>query len=357
MPRRTRACARASARVDPAGGGTDAPPFSVDHGGLVINFGVDLHAYASFERLPRGHGVVVASLDLDRAVVAPSSASLPVRGELEFLSAFVRRLVPPEDSIALVTDSDIPAGSGLGGSGAVGVAIVAAIDRGYGRTRSRVDTALLANHVERVDLGYPGGNQDSFGAALGGLNRLVYRRGGETEAQRIAVALDVRRELEHASILVYTGAARVSGSIHEDIKRSYGEPGSSTPSTLRNLRDDAEALAAALEAGDLDAYVGALNASCRHLYELHPSCDSAAHRELFADLGDRILGAKTCGAGGGGFALVHTRAGRRRDCVRRAEALGAKVWPLEIDFDGLVEWDEVPYGEEQIERFRALARG
>src|SRR5262249_12326974 len=159
---------RAPVRVDPAGGGTDAPPFSIEHGGMVVNFAVERHVFAVVDRLPAGRGVAIYSEDLGQGVAAPSPAALEGK-KLEFLQSFVRRLVPEGESVLLVTESDVPAGAGLGGSGALGVAVTAAIDRAFGRSRSPEETARLANEVERKDLGYPGGDQDSFGAALGGI--------------------------------------------------------------------------------------------------------------------------------------------------------------------------------------------
>ena len=348
----TRACARAPVRVDPAGGGTDAPPFCIDHGGMVVNFGVNLHAYATVDRLAPGEGVVIYSSDLDQGVEAASIAALPDEGCLEFLGGFVRRLVPQEDSILLVTESDVPAGGGLGGSGAIGVAIVAAIDCAYGHTRSRAEIAALANEIERVDLGYPGGSQDSYGAALGGMNRLEYYKGGGTVPHGIAASDDTRRALERASILVYTAAAHVSGSIHEDIRRSYADKSSPTLGAMLSLREQASKMCAALEAPDIDGYIDALNESCRSLYALHPSCDSEDHRRLFRELDDLILGGKTCGAGGGGFALLHTRPGRRGECIRRATEIGARVWPLTIDLEGVVSWTEDPASDDEVRRYR-----
>ncbi len=347
-----RSCARAPVRVDPAGGGTDAPPFCIDHGGMVVNFGVNLHAYASVDRLARGEGVVIYSSDLDTGVEATSIAALPEQGRLEFLAGFVRRLVPEEDSILLVTDSDVPAGGGLGGSGAIGVAVVAAIDRAYGNTRSRAEIAALANEIERVDLGYPGGSQDSYGAALGGMNRLEYHEGGGMSPHGIAVGVDTRRALERASVLVYTAAAHVSGSIHEDIRRSYADDGSPTVRAMLSLREQASKMCVALEAGNIGGYIDALNESCRSLYALHPSCDSEDHQRLFRELDSLILGGKTCGAGGGGFALLHTRPGRRGECIRRAREIGARVWPLTIDLEGVVSWTEDAASEEEIRRYR-----
>lgn len=349
-----RACARAPVRVDPAGGGTDAPPFSVEHGGAVVNIAVERHAFATVDRLPEGEGVVIYSNDLRRGVAAASVSALP-GGRLEFLQGFVRRLVPPGDSVLLVSGSDVPPGAGLGGSGALGVAVVAAIDRAYDRVRSPEETAALANEIERTDLGYPGGDQDSYAAALGGVNRLEYLPGGGTVPQRIDLDDDVRFTLEKRSLLIYTSEAHVSGDIHRDIRDSYGQANSPTVDAMIRLRESAKTMAAALEAGDLGGYVDALNDSRRSLYQLHPSCDSEAHRRYFHELDELILGGKTCGAGGGGFLFVYTRPGRRRDCVRAAESLGAVVWPLNIDFAGVRSWLEEPTPREDVQRYREAA--
>ncbi len=118
-----RAFARAPVRVDPAGGGTDAPPFCVDHGGKVVNFGVKRHVFARAQRLDPGAGVLIYSRDLRAGVRVRSSESLPAGGRLELLQGFVKKLLPPGESLLLVTSSEVPPCSGLGGSGAVGVAV------------------------------------------------------------------------------------------------------------------------------------------------------------------------------------------------------------------------------------------
>ena len=58
---------RAPARIDPAGAGTDAPPYSVEYGGCVVNFAVVRHSYAQFQWLPPGAGVHLCSLESDCA--------------------------------------------------------------------------------------------------------------------------------------------------------------------------------------------------------------------------------------------------------------------------------------------------
>jgi D-glycero-alpha-D-manno-heptose-7-phosphate kinase len=344
-------CARAPVRVDPAGAGTDAPPFSVEHGGLVVNMAVQRYAFASVDRLPPGDGIIISSLDLRSSVTAESADALGGK-DLEFLQAFVRRLVPSTESMLLVTESDAPPGAGLGGSGALGVAVVAAIDRAYGRVRSALETAAIANEIERKDLGYPGGSQDSYGAALGGINRLEYVKGGEMIAHKIDIAEDLRLTLEHSALLIYTSEAHVSGNIHQDILESYAVADSPVVDAMTHLREAARKMAQALEAGELAGFVSAMNESCTNLYRLHPSCDCEGHRRCMRQLGDLIAAGKTCGAGGGGFLLVYAKPGCRRECIREAERMGALVWPVNIDFAGVTSWSAEPTPTEDIERYR-----
>ena len=183
-----KACARAPVRVDPAGGGTDAPPYCIEHGGAVVNFAVERHVYASAQKLPPGSGVIIYSADLRVGATAGRVSEFAGQKDLEFLKAFVLRMVPEVDSLLLLTESDVPRDSGLGGSGAVGVAVVAAIDGAYGRSRSPAEIAALANEIERSDLGYPGGNQDSYAAALGDVNLLQYHRGGGLTPRRLQLS-------------------------------------------------------------------------------------------------------------------------------------------------------------------------
>lgn len=336
-------------RVDAAGGGTDAQPFSVEHGGVVLNFAVQRHAFARAQRLSAGQGVIIYSEDLGQGVQAPTVAALPA-DELEFLQAFVRRMVPEEESILLVTESDVPPGAGLGGSGALGVAVVAALGQALGQERTATEVAQLANEIERGDLGYPGGSQDSFGAALGGINRLEYLQGGEMVPHRVEVAEETRLALEYHSLLVYSSEAHVSGNIHQDIKESYALPNSPTVAAMTALKESGDAMAKALQAGDLEGYVRELNESCEQLYRLHPSCDCEAHRRLHDTLCDQglLVGRKTCGAGGGGFMIVHAAPGKRRECLQVCQDMAAMVWPVVIDFDGVRAWSAEALSSEQV---------
>jgi D-glycero-alpha-D-manno-heptose-7-phosphate kinase len=348
--------ARAPARIDPAGGGTDAPPYSVEYGGCVVNVAVARYSYAQLQWLSAGAGAHVYSTDLKQGAWAPTLEALKPDGRLAFVKGFARRLLRGRDDFLLVTQSDVPVRTGLGGSGAMGVAITTACLNATGRDVPQADVALLANEIERGDMGLAGGSQDSFGAAVGGAKEIVYHPGGGVTCRPLKLRPDVVRRLERDVLLVYTGGIHLSATIHEDIKRSYAMTDSPTIAAMDRLKQAALAMADALEAGDLGGFAHALNESRRGHYALHESCDSDVLRAFFARLDPYILGGKTCGAGGGGFIAVLTRPGHKQLCAEAAEAMGGEVWPFKIDHEGAVAWDEPEWTAAELDELTSLAR-
>jgi D-glycero-alpha-D-manno-heptose-7-phosphate kinase len=320
----------------------------------VVNFTVAQYSYASFQWRPKERGVLIYSHDLKKGVRAASAKSLEFDGHLDFLKAFVKRLVGPERGCLVVTQSDIPERTGLGGSGAMGVALVGAINRALGVSMPKGDLALLANEIERTDLGHSGGNQDSFGSAIGGVKLITYHKGGGCVCRRLRVPQPVLARLERDSLLIYTGQPHLSGSIHADIKKSYYQPNSPTIQAMDALKAAAQRMAAALRSGDLAGYIDCLNLSRVNHYSLHPSCDSDRLRQFFSALGPFIHGGKTCGAGGGGFIFVHMKSDCRKQCVQTAEALGGRVWHFNFDHKGLLTWEEPSSSEGEIESLTQL---
>ena len=341
--------ARAPVRVDPAGGGTDAPPYCIDYGGAVVNFSVARHSYASFERLPKGSGVILYSHDQKKGVRAGSAKDLKYDGRVDLLKAFARRLLGEENGCLLVTQSDVPQGTGLGGSGALGVAILGAIALAQGKQMTKSEMALLANDIERKDLGNSGGNQDSFGGAIGGIKLITYAKGGGSTCETIPVPDETRLQLERDSLLIYTGEVHLSGTIHVDIRRSYEQPDSPTVRAMDNLKAAALKMAQALKVGRIEDYVEALNCARVNHYALHSSCDSDSLRKFFQELSPYIRGGKACGAGGGGFIMVHAKPDHRKDCIRIGEGLGGMVWPMHLDHLGLVTWEEAASSAAEVE--------
>lgn len=328
--------ARSPVRVDVAGG-SDAPPFSVEYGGGVLNFAITEYVHATLEIDRNGPRVVIQSEDFAKKVDADNLADLDFNGELDFIKGIAKRMAP-EWGFRLSVESDVPPGSGLGSSGAVGVACVKAFDLALGNDRSQEDTADLGNSIERDDLGFAGGCQDSYGAALGGIKFVHCHQGGGVSIERVQMPEGADFDLERRAVLVYTGEVHLSGSIHTDIKRSYELPNSPTVDAMKNLKRIAFGAKEALEKGNIDEFGGWLSESWVHHKRLHDSCNSQVLEKYFEAAEGLVAGGRVCGAGGGGCAIFIAKEGSRRKLEHAFTDLGGKLIPFRIDPNGVVAW-------------------
>ncbi|MDQ2670039.1 MAG: DnaJ domain-containing protein [Gemmatimonadota bacterium] len=251
---------------------------------------------------------------------------------LALLAAAVRRLPPPGNA-ELSTRSEVPPGSGLGSSGALDVAMVAALLSARGEACGRMELAHRAWQVESVDVGIPGGKQDQYAAALGGFNRLRF---GADEVAREPLVLDdgVRDALARATLLCYTGKSRLSGNTIARVIAAYERRESAVTGALFGIRETAERMAEALPSGDLARIGALLEANWKH----QQSLDAAMRTAEMAELERAVrsaggLGGKAAGAGAGGcmFFIVEdfTRA------AAAARSVGSEVLPVTWDFEGV----------------------
>ena len=83
----------------------------------------------------------------------------------------------PTGGFTLTTDSEAPAGAGIGGSSAMAVAICAALDRLTGAGLRREDWIHISRDVEAIVIRVPTGTQDHYPPAFGGAAAIVLAPG------------------------------------------------------------------------------------------------------------------------------------------------------------------------------------
>jgi D-glycero-alpha-D-manno-heptose-7-phosphate kinase len=315
--------AAAPVRLDFAGGWTDVPPYSAREGGVVVAAAVQLHAYA--EVTPRDAGYLLIAKDLGDALELENVAALAGDGPLPLLRAGLRLLRARPCS--LVTRSDAPPGSGLGSSGAIDVALVAALAAAEGRAASVREIADLACRLESVEAGIPGGRQDQFTAAFGGCLRLTFRD-PDASVEPIRLDPEFAAELERRVLLCYTGASRFSGNTIGRVMRAYERGDPAIAGALDGLRGVAEEMVAALGAADF-ARVGALfSENWRLQQQLDPGMSTPEMARLERAMLDAgALGGKAAGSGAGGsmFFLAPDDPTEAREAVSR---LGMRLLPV-----------------------------
>ncbi|HEV8149300.1 MAG TPA: hypothetical protein VGP61_03860 [Gemmatimonadales bacterium] len=312
--------ASAPVRLDFAGGWTDVAPFAMEEGGMVVNAAIELRAYA--EVRPGGDRQLIHSEELGKQVELREGTWTPeLAGELELQKAALRQaqLGP----CVLRTRSDAPPGSGLGSSGALGVALLAACDAAGERQRTPPELAEAAFQLEAVEAGLPGGKQDQYAAALGGFHRFRFGPGA-VEVEALQLDAGFAASLADHLVLCYTGTSRVSSNTISRVMGAYAARVPAVVSALRSLAQIAERMVEALRAGDLLKVARLLSGNWRFQQQLDPGMRTEAMARLEAALtAGGALGGKAAGAGAGGsmfFVVKDPEVARHA-----AEQAGARV--------------------------------
>jgi D-glycero-alpha-D-manno-heptose-7-phosphate kinase len=327
--------AAAPLRLDFAGGWTDVPPFSAREGGVVVNAAIALRAYVEL-RLG-GTLLRLVSEELGETLECANSGGLVPHGKLPLLTAALRRF-PVLGSFTLTTRCDAPPGSGLGSSGALGVALVGALTRARQEMLNGQDVADQAWQVETVEAGLPGGKQDQYGAALGGFHRLSFR---DPDVGIEPVTLDpaFAAALERQTLLCYTTKSRISGETISRVMGAYERGDSRVTGALHGLKETGNRMVEALRAADL-ARVGALlSENSEHQQALDPGMRTTEMAQLEAAAAqDGALGGKAAGSGAGGCMFFLMRGDARDAASAVAAAGGARVLPLSWSSEGVRSW-------------------
>src|SRR5258707_15042840 len=291
--------ARAPTRIDLAGGTLDIWPLYLFHeGALTVNCAISRYARCTIDVEKSSKRITLVSLDTQRKETFASLAALAVAKNYKLpLLAHLVKLFEPKTGFTLRTDSEAPAGAGIGGSSAMAVAICAALDRLTGAGLRREEWIHISRDVEAIVIRVPTGTQDHYPPAFGGAAAIVLAPGG---ARREALGCDLE-ELERRLVLCYTGKPRQSGINNWEVFKRHIDGDRRVAQNLEKIAAVARQVRAALERNQWNQ-VGRL---VREEWEFR----RRNLRTISTPVIDRIissarrrgaLGGKVCGAGGGG---------------------------------------------------------
>ena len=327
---------RTPTRIDLAGGTLDIWPLYLFHeGSLTVNCAITRYASCVIETAPEhSRRIVLASRDIGgkESFVSFEALCRSRHYKLPLLAHLVR-VFRPAGGFTLTTDSEAPAGAGIGGSSAMAVAICAALDRLTGAGLRREDWIHISRDVEAIVIRVPTGTQDHYPPAFGGAAAIVLAPGGE---RREALGCDLD-DLERRLVLCYTGKPRQHGINNWEVFKRHIDGDRRVSQNLEKISIIARAVRAALERNEWKE-VGRL---VREEWDFR----RRNLRTISTPLIDRVistarrqgaLAGKVCGAGGGGCVTLVIDPEARARVEAAVVAAGAKLLPFQIDRGGVL---------------------
>jgi galactokinase/mevalonate kinase-like predicted kinase len=358
---------RAPARLELGGGWTDTPPYTLEHGGSVINTAVNLngqppiHCYGRVIEEPvirlgsidTGCHVEVRKLAdlldyrkpsdpfaLVKAALAISGFS-PQMSEWPARTSLKEMLVEFGGGIELTTLAGIPKGSGLGTSSIIGTVIVAVLARMMGRNLTQRELFHQVLRLEQA-LTTGGGWQDQIGGGVGGTKLTVTQPGLFPDPHIHYVPNDVLDPKLNggATLLYYTGITRLAKNILQQVVGGYLNRDRTIMSALSQEHDVAKLLAEALALKDAARFGGLIDEAWRLQKRLCGEVTNERIESLLHRVRPHIHGARILGAGSGGFLLMICKSPSHAASIRsmlEAEPLNdrARFFDFDINHQGL----------------------
>ena len=281
---------RAPLRVDLAGGWTDLAPYTHDHGGEVVNFTIDKWV----------------------------TARLNEAGEVEF-------------------NFDVPAGSGLGTSGALNVARIAVLQGIEDADSASLNELAEAAYQAENTAGNRCGRQDQWAAVHGGFNRFLFIA-DSVERLPFEPARSARKWLNKHLLIAHSGIDHKSGDIQNRVWSCYEAGDQQVIEGLQTIRLAARKMADALQRDQRQLVVEALSEVCRGVDAIDPSIHDPFRSVIDPLLSSgTVMAWKALGAGAGGCAAILCNPMAVQKAKSAVEEAGWQIIDWNYDVAGLVE--------------------
>ncbi len=315
---------RAPLRISLGGGGTDLPSYYREHGGFLVSGAIDKYAYMlTHTTFQRRYRMKYSELE---EVEEVSQIRHPILRE-----SLLRHWCGNPLEIASV--ADVPAGTGMGSSGAYTVCLLKGLARARCTAITPGDLAESACEIEMDVLGEPVGKQDPYVAAHGGICAYTFHPDGSVDVEPLELDPAVLRRMRDQLLLFYTGEARAASRVLADQDERSKAGDEQMLENLHHTKELGLRSCKLLRAGALEDYAELMHQHWEHKRRRSPGMTDGRIDKLYA-LARRngALGGKLVGAGGGGFLLVYSH--RPEDTRRAMAEENAPELAFDFEFSG-----------------------
>lgn len=334
---------KAPLRLGLAGGGTDVSPYSDIFGGAILNATISMYAYATLEPQEGNNEIIIQSIDKGIVLKFAVAEQLPINGELDLIKGVYNKVVElfavRPLSFKITTWVDAPAGSGLGSSSTLVIAVLGAFTEWLKLPLGEYDIAKLAYEIERVDLAMAGGKQDQYAATFGGVNFMEFSENGKVIVNPLRIKDSVLNELSNNIILFNTQTSRISSEIIMKQQDRVKEGKNNSVEAMHEIKRLAVLMKEAILRGEIDKMGELLNMSWGYKKQMadgisNPQIDTIYAKAISAG----ATGGKISGAGGGGFMFFYCPGNTRYKVINALESFGGQAKRYDFTRTGLETW-------------------
>ena len=315
---------RTPLRISIGGGGTDLPSYYERFGGFVISAAINKYIYVGInETFSGGYFLKYSAME--------NAASLEEIRHPLIREALRMHAVPPP--IEVVSMADVPAGTGLGSSGAFTVGLLRAVHAFQRRYKDPAEVAEEACRIEIEILREPVGKQDQYIAAFGGLACFEFAPGGAVHVTPLNISNGTLYNLEDRLMMFFTGYSRNASAVLGDQKVRSEQGDAAMLENLHFTKQLGQCILRALEQGNTRRFGELMHEHWMHKKERSPGASNEGiDRWYNIGRANGAVGGKLVGAGGGGFLLFYAD---DRDALRRAMVnQGLREFRFKFDLEG-----------------------
>jgi D-glycero-alpha-D-manno-heptose-7-phosphate kinase len=333
---------KAPLRIGLAGGGTDVSPYSDLYGGAILNATVSLYAYAHIEPLQE-NAIILESIDQKEEEHFDWNQELPITGKLGLLKGVYNRIQKdyglPLTGFRLSTYVDAPAGSGLGTSSTLVVAIIGAFVEMLKLPLGEYDIAHYAYQIERKDLMLAGGKQDQYAATFGGVNFMEFYDDDKVIVNPLRIKSEYLCELENNLVLYFTATSRESAAIIREQQKNVEDRNDRSIEAMHQLKEQSRMMKEALLKGRLQEIGEILDFGFEQKIKMASNISNPLIQEIYqATKKAGASGGKISGAGGGGFMIFYCPGNTRYKVIDALAKFGGQVRQYNFTKRGLTTW-------------------
>jgi D-glycero-alpha-D-manno-heptose-7-phosphate kinase len=333
---------KAPLRIGLAGGGTDVSPYSDLYGGAILNTTLSLYANATIEPLSENK-IILEAIDRNEIQKFEWNNELPIDGKSDLLKGVYNRIQKDfgikEQGFHLSTYVDAPAGSGLGTSSTLVVAIIGAFAEMLRLPLGEYDMAHYAFEIERKDLNLAGGKQDQYAATFGGVNFMEFYADDKVIVNPLRVKEQHLFELENNLLLYYTATNRESADIIKKQSKNVTDNKEKSIEAMHQLKQQAQMMKEALLKGRLNEFGEILDFGFQQKRKMAEGISNPLMEDIYETAKKAgATGGKISGAGGGGFMIFYCPANTKYKVIKSLENFGGRHRNYQFVGHGLKTW-------------------